>query len=219
MKNKLKTLHIPYVPELDQLPLANSGDLMEMNAAHQCIDLTAQLMDHAYKPLTLFDIARGDHDFYIRYFVRGNFLRAVCTDDQQPVYGDSCVSVVFKNEVTGSLHDFTFNCIGTCAAAYGKAIDTLVAYDVSELKKVRRFAEMGTRPFYEMEGFFAWQLTVAIPFTLLGLDKGEIPVNFTANFCKRSDATSLPHFISWAPAKSDVPGFLQPEYFGKLVIE
>ena len=56
---------------------------------------------------------KNDHEnLYLHYFVKGEQLRAVTTEDQGPVWEDSCVE--FFCQVPGDAHymNFESNCIG-----------------------------------------------------------------------------------------------------------
>ncbi|MEG1617161.1 MAG: carbohydrate-binding family 9-like protein [Bacteroidales bacterium] len=216
MSPKNKILHIAYVPELDQMTLDKSAEYLFEKVKSHSIDSVNWSKPYSYKPLTSFYVARGSQELYISYLVSGNYLRAVNSRDQQPVQDDSCVSALFRNENTGLLYDFSFNCIGTCAATYGSTPGEMENFDLNQLAKIRRYADLGKRPFFEMEGLFTWQLTVAIPFQLLGLQDEELNSVLSGNFCKRADATAHPHFLSWNPIVSSQPEFLIPEYFGKI---
>ena len=63
---------------------------------------------------------------------------------------------------------------------------------------------------------FAWNLTVAIPFDLIGLDGDNLPDHIMGNFYKCGAKTSLPHYLSWNPIATDTPDFHRPEFFGRL---
>lgn len=169
----------------------------------------------SYKPITIFTVARGEKELYIRFLVHGNCLRAVYATDQQPVSEDSCVGLVLQRPDQDKVYEFAFNCIGTCAATYG-TLQKRDFYNIESLRQIRRFCDLDHRPFYEMEGIFKWQLTLAIPFSLLGLD--SLPEKFClkGNFYKRADATSLPHYLSWVPVETNIPDFVAPESFGEL---
>ncbi|MBP7485907.1 MAG: hypothetical protein KA789_00525, partial [Parabacteroides sp.] len=86
----MKSIKIPYLKTLDVLDLTSIGFLMEDKAHRESID-TVNWDEYPYKPIVTFDIARGDKDLYIRYFVKGNSLRAVHAADDSPVHQDSCV--------------------------------------------------------------------------------------------------------------------------------
>lgn len=67
-----------------------------------------------------------------------------------------------------------------------------------------------------MEGLFAWNLLVAIPFELIGLDGNNLPEKLYANFYKCADGTSLPHYLSWSPIETEKPDFHRPDFFGEI---
>jgi len=88
-----------------------------------------------------------------------------------------------------------------------------------ELATVRRLASCGTRPFNEIEGLFSWNLTVAIPLDLIGVEyKGE-PIELFGNFYKCADLTADPHFLSWAPINTPEPDFHRPECFQSIILD
>ena len=112
----MKSIKIPYLKTLDVLDLTSIGFLMEDKAHRESID-TVNWDEYPYKPIVTFDIARGDKDLYIRYFVKGNSLRAVHAADDSPVHQDSCVEFFMQVPGEKSYINFEFNCIGTCDAA------------------------------------------------------------------------------------------------------
>ena len=89
---------------------------------------------------------------------------------------------------------------------------------MEELKRIKRYASPGNRPFEEMEGLFSWEVVVAIPYDLIGLDKQNLPDSLRANFYKCADASSLPHYLSWNPIQTEHPDFHRPEFFGRMMI-
>jgi hypothetical protein len=116
--------------------------------------------------------------------------------------------------------NFEFNCIGTCRAARRKGRNEDVRHFTwDELLLIERYSSLGRRVFKEMEGMFEWDLTVKIPFSLIGVDPGNMPEYLFANFNKCADDTDSPHYVTWNPIKSETPDFHHPEYFGKLVLE
>ena len=80
------------------------------------------------------------------------------------------------------------------------------------------FESCGTRPFKELEGIFTWNILVVIPLSLIGVEyKGE-PLEMRANFYKCASATSLPHYLSWAPIDTPAPDFHRPEFFAPVTL-
>jgi len=70
--------------------------------------------------------------------------------------------------------------------------------------------------FDEQRGVFSWELVVAIPLELMGLDPANLPEKILANFHKCADDTNAPHFLSWNPIDTPAPDFHRPEFFGEL---
>ena len=112
--------------------------------------------------------------------------------------------------------NFEFNCIGTVNASHRVERTSPTRLTDEEISTIRRYASCGTRPFEEMEGVFAWNLTVAIPYSLIGIDASNLPDYILGNFYKCGAKMSLPHYLSWAPINTPTPDFHRPEFFGKI---
>jgi len=170
-----------------------------------------------YKPLTEFSILRNDDSLFIRFFVRGNMLKAVYSEDQSPVHKDSCVEFFCKVPSSDYYFNFEFNCIGTCSASRRKSrTEDVQRLTAAELLTIKRFSSIGRKAFKEMQGMFEWELTVEIPLTLIGIDSAAMPKQLMANFYKCADDTISPHYVSWNPIKSEMPEFHRPDCFGVL---
>lgn len=219
MVNTQKTLLVKYAPELDLLPLPELAHFLEVHTKAHSIDQNNWSETYFYKPITRFYIARGDAEIYVSFDVKGNLLRALFSEDQQPVHRDSCVSALFYNEQTKRSYEFSFNCIGTCFAAAQDEQGVMVPLDLKESAQIRRWSSIGKRPFNELHGMFSWSVTAAIPFSFLGEVNAETLNLLTANFCKRADASSLPHYLSWNPIQSEEPNFNLPDFFGVLAFD
>ena len=119
----MKKLRVPYFEALDVLDLSSVGFLME-KAQRESIDVI-NWEEYPYKPIVAFDIARSKVNLYIRYFVKGNSLKALFTEDGSPVYQDSCVEFFMKQPDDPNYYNFEFNCIGTWDASYRESKNTL----------------------------------------------------------------------------------------------
>ena len=153
---------------------------------------------------------------YINYFVKGNYLRAVNSTDNSPVWEDSCVEFFVQIPGEKYYYNFEFNCIGTALAARRTGREDAEHFSADKMAKIKRYSSVGNKPFCEMEGLFSWNLLVAIPFELIGLDGGQLPESLSANFYKCADGSSLPHYLSWSPIPIEKPDFHRPDYFGEL---
>ncbi|HOG36524.1 MAG TPA: carbohydrate-binding family 9-like protein [Paludibacteraceae bacterium] len=213
----MKQLKIPLCPEFAELKLEQIADLLDEKGVCGSIDSVNWKEKFPYKPITFFYLARTSERLYIKFAVKGNLLRAVHDTDQQPVSQDSCVEFFCKLPNSSQYFNFEFNCIGTCYAAKRVKRTDKELLSPSEMAQIERYPSIGTKPFEEIEGLFQWDLTVSIPFSLIGIDADHLPDKLMANFYKCADATSLKHYVSWNPIESEHPNFHQPNFFGTLL--
>ena len=213
----MKRLKVPYLPTLDVLDLSSVGFLMEIKAQREYIDVI-NWKEFPYKPIAAFDIARTDTNLYIRYFVKGNEIKATYDIDNSPVHKDSCVEFFMKKEEDHNYMNFEFNCIGTCDAARRQSREIKKSLTTDEYAMIRRYASLETKPFEKKSGVFAWELVVSIPFTLMGLQPQNLPEKILGNFYKCADDTDTPHFVSWNPIPLEQPDFHCPQFFGEIYL-
>lgn len=211
----MKKLVVPHLAALDALDLSSVGFLMESKAQREYID-TINWKEYPYKPIAVFDIARSNTALYIRYFVKGNSLKAVYDVDNSPVHTDSCVEFFMRKTHELKYMNFEFNCIGTCDAARRESRDVKNSLTQEDYASIRRHTSLDTKPFEEMQGVYAWELIVSIPFAVMGLSPMHLPEKVMGNFYKCADNTDNPHYISWSPIDTPQPDFHRPEFFGEI---
>lgn len=211
-----KQLNIYQIPGLDDMNMEDVSDFLEQEAEKHFIDCRNWSSEYPYHPLTIFTIARSALYLYVDYFVRCNFLRAVNYTNNSPVADDSCVELFLRVPGSDEYWNFEFNCIGTVNASHRVVRPAPTRLTDGQIASIKVYASCGTRPFEEVEGLFAWNLTVAIPFSLIGLDGHKLPEYVLGNFCKCAQKTGMPHFLSWSPIATEHPDFHRPEFFGKL---
>ena len=165
---------------------------------------------------------RNDHEkLYLIYHVKGEQLRAVTTEDQGPVWEDSCVE--FFCQVPGDKHymNFETNCIGAMVASrrLGRAED-VQPFSADEMNLIQRKCTYPREAFEEKDGLFEWTVELVIPLRLIFRDQEPIfPQRLSVNFYKCADKTKKPHFLSWQPINLPNPNFHCPEFFGEIVLE
>lgn len=211
----MKRIKVPYFSDLNVNRLSDMAILLSEIGASDMVEKVNWVKEFPYKPLTEFNILRTDKSLFIRYFVRGNMLKAVYSQDQSPVYKDSCVE--FFCQVPGSdfYYNFEFNCIGTCSAARRKGRNEGVErLNEEELQQINRFSSIGRKVFKEMQGLFEWELTVEIPLSIIGIDAALMPTHILGNFYKCADDTVSPHYVSWNAINTEKPDFHRPDFFG-----
>ena len=112
-----KVIEVPFVAGLSDKPLAQVSEVLETQGVRQAIDCVDWPHEFPYKPIVSFTIARDKEYLYIDYFVRGNYLLAVNSTDNSPVWQDSCVEFFVQIPGEKYYYNFEFNCIGTALAA------------------------------------------------------------------------------------------------------
>jgi len=213
----MKKLHVPFFPKISGKNLTETAAIVSENGESDMIENVNWPAQFPYKPLTEFTLLRSDESLFILFNVRGNLLKAVYSDDQSPVHKDSCVE--FFCRIPGSEYytNFEFNCIGTCSASRRKSrTEDVKEFSMAEMQTIKRLPSIGRRAFNEMQGNFEWDLTVEIPFVLMGIDPANLPVSIQANFYKCADDTDSPHFVSWNAITTEQPDFHCPQFFGQL---
>jgi hypothetical protein len=216
----MKQIKILYNDVLNDIELEAASELMDGFGHRDLVENLNWKETYPYRPITLFNIARSNDSIFIKYSVRGSMLRAIFSNDLDPVNEDSCVEFFCKLPDSDSYMNFEFNCIGTCNASKRKSkTEGVVRYTLDELAQIKRYPSIGRRAFNEMEGMFEWELTVKIPFTLMGIDPTNLPKKMMGNFYKCADGTDSPHYVSWSPIKTEKPNFHCPEFFGELIFE
>ncbi|MDR2149107.1 MAG: hypothetical protein LBE91_21925 [Tannerella sp.] len=214
----MKSLRVPFINQLDNLDIQDVSGIMETEAVRISID-TVNWKEFPYKPVTVADIARGKNDLYLHYFVRGLSLKALAVRDGEYVHTDSCVEFFMRREDEPGYTNFEFNCRGICYA--NRSVmnrNERIPLTDREYTKIRRFCTVQGDAFPEISGLYAWDVTVAIPFELMGLDGEKLPEKIFGNFYKCADETANPHYLSWNPIPLPAPSFHCPDYFGEIYL-
>lgn len=216
----MKSLSIPYLPELNALSVELASNYLDENGARVSVEAVNWPETFGYRPLTTVSVAYGKSGLYILFQVHGNCLRAANIKDNQNVHEDSCVEFFVKQKDSDFYYNFEFNCIGVCKAAkHLKDRNNATDFTPDQLRKIGRWSSIGSRAFHELNGMFSWELCVSIPFELMEVDPENVPEKLLGNFYKCADATNQPHYVSWSPIKTEKPDFHRPEFFGELFLQ
>ena len=173
------------------------------------------------KPEVSVDITNDHEALLVHYHVKGEQLRAVTTEDQGPVWEDSCVE--FFCQVPGERHymNFETNCIGAMVASrrLGRAED-VQPLPPEQMALIERKCSFPREVIEEKDGLFEWDVEIRIPLKLIFRARQPVfPQTLRANFYKCADKTKKPHFVSWQPIPLPNPDFHCPEFFGEIVLE
>ena len=219
-KSAAQKLFIPYVGE----PLnSDNQDVCLKIRQNGVITLIDKInwSDYPNKPSVMLYAGYSATYLWLLYEVKGDFFRAKALVDQEAVWKDACVEF-FISERVESINDsqsveeviyrnFEFNALGVCLSARGTTKQRKFL-SPDEMKQILRFPGLTKQNMPEEDAEFDWDLCVAIPLNLLGLQPGS---TFKANFYKCGDLTLHPHFISRSSIKSLSPNFHLPQFFGE----
>lgn len=211
-----KELRILVLPELDKMTLQQVGASLDAKVEHEVIDCVNWDEEFPYKPYTAFVIAASTTRLYVFFSVISKDLLAVNTVDLSPVASDSCVEFFMQVPGNAQYWNFEFNCIGTLNASHRSERNNPTRLTTEELGRVERYASCGSEPINEQDGLFCWDLTVAIPLELVGLNSANLPDYILGNFYKCSGKSAHRHYVSWSPIDDEKPNFHRPDCFGRL---
>jgi hypothetical protein len=209
----MKSLKVPFLPLLDRVDITEIAAQMELYATRESIDVLNWKESFPYKPVVVFDIARGKEDLYIHYFVKGLSIRALADTDGTFVHHDSCVEFFMRKVNEMNYMNFEFNCIATCYACRHESREKAVSITPDEFKRIRRYTTLQREAFEEKKGIFTWELVVAIPLKVMGIDIENLPEKIYGNFYKCADMTDHPHYVTWSPINLPQPNYHCPEFF------
>lgn len=169
------------------------------------------------KPQTKFNIAYGYDAIFLKFWINEQHYRSVHTQDNEPVYEDSCVEFFIGFNDDEAYYNFEFNAGGTALAGWGKNREREL-FDPSLVGKIRRFSGVSIT---DQPLPFSWELLIVIPFSVFS--KHEITTlkssNCRGNFYKCGDKLPDPHFFCWNNIVANQPNFHLSQYFGEIIFE
>lgn len=215
----MKTIHTRFAEILNDTNAAIASELMRKITAVHKIDQINWYDEFPECPDSSFRIARSNDAFYIKFCIVENNIRALHLQDHEPVWEDSCVEFFCQKPQSDTYMNFEFNCIGTCLATSRKGRnEDVVPFTTEQMQQIERFPTLERKIYNDVDGLTRWELTVKIPFSILGLSPAALPEYLNVNFYKCGDGTQTPHYLSWNPISTPMPDFHCPEHFGKLVL-
>jgi len=173
------------------------------------------------KPKASFKIAHNKECLFLHFFVEEDEIMAVETEDNGPVWQDSCVEFFFSLNDDPCYYNAEFSCIGTALLGYRKNREEFIHGEREMMKQIKRYPSLGKIPIDKKQGNFKWDLLVVIPVNVYwksGLASFE-GVKAKANFYKCGDGLTIPHYLSWAPIASENPDFHLPQFFKEIEFE
>ena len=184
--------------------------------------------DSGHHPPTAARLLYDDQRLGIIFRVEDRYVRAVAQKFQDSVCRDSCVEFfVAPLPQSQAYFNFEVNCGGTmlvyrCVSpeerAAGRQTYEVTPEDGAAIPMAHSLPRI-IDP--EIAAPTIWTVEYQLPFALFekyyGAARPAPGTIWKGNFYKCGDATSHPHWGSWAPVSSPRPNFHQPAYFQPIV--
>lgn len=162
----------------------------------------------------------------IIFRVEDQYALAKAQNHHDPVYRDSCVEFFFTPGLAlgRSYFNLEMNCGGTMLFWWHPEDGEAVPISLDDCNQIEVAHSLPTAIDVEIALPVVWTLEYSLPFEIIRTycPRAEPPaprVVWKANFYKCADASSHPHWLTWAPVDHPTPNFHLPEYFGELIFE
>lgn len=169
-----------------------------------------------YAPRAEVRAAHDGANLHLLFTVEERYTRALECQDGRKVCLDSCVELFLQPDPNDPrYYNFEFNAIGTAYAACRTSRKDPQALPAEVLARIGRRASLGRNPLAEFEGENRWTLHLTLPREVLIFHPGTSwsGQEVRLNLYKCGDELSLPHYLSWAPIRTENPDFHRPEFF------
>jgi len=177
---------------------------------------------YPYKPKVSVRCSIEGEMLHLRYEVTEQSVKAEEGISGNEVYKDSCVEFFIK-PLSNDPHyyNFEWNAIGTLDLAYRTDRYDSEKAPKAVLDGVIARSSLGNTPFKEIMKETSWTLDIDIPTSALWRSdiKSWKGLEISCNFFKCGDGLTVPHFLSWAPIKTENPDFHRPEFFKPFVLQ
>lgn len=170
------------------------------------------------KPEVTVEVSNDHEALRLQYHVKGEQLRAVTTEDQGPVWEDSCVEFFCQVPGERGYMNFECNCIGAMVGSWRLSrAEDVRPFTADEMGRIERKCTYPREAFEEKDGRYEWTVALRIPLDLIFRGKAPVfPQKLRCNFYKCADKTKRPHFLSWQKIDLPQPNFHCPEFFGEI---
>lgn len=180
----------------------------------------------SHRPRTEVKLAYDAEAVYVIFRVEDRYVRALAAPGDTQVYNDSCVEFFFAPgpDVAAGYFNLEVSCGGTAFMGFqGAPGQRSAIVPPEECRQIEIAHSLPARIDPEITKRTTWTLEYRLPLALL---RNYRPVTAPApgavwrgNFHKCAEATSHPHWLTWALIDAPGPNFHRPQFFGILRFE
>ena len=157
--------------------------------------------------------------------VEDQYVRAVAAEHQGSVCRDSCVEFFFTpgEAISAGYFNLEMNCGGTMLLHFQVIPrQNSVPITPTDLEKIEVAHSLPRIIDPEIMAPTTWTVEYRLPNEILShyfpnMKSPAPDVIWRANFYKCADATSHPHWLTWAPVHHFKPDFHRPNEFGQII--
>lgn len=225
-------LTIPYIAGLDMLPLpaataelCGKGLQVNINTVNWPEAQAAFPAEYADK--RRLEIAYSDLGFYLFYREEVPALCGVNVRRQSEVSNDNCFEFFVRRKGMERYFNIEHNWHGAVNCSRRPGRRDAVKLDAGELLNFHALTsackadgtalEIG-KEYKDCGEAGRWSLSLFVPFSMFGIEKGEPGMVFEGNFYSCAAKSSVPYYFSWAPIDTPKPDYHRPEFFGELIL-
>lgn len=211
---------IPFV-NTENLNISQIATLMNSQVkATQTIGCNNWPKEYPYTPDVTVTIAHNGNEILLQYHVKEKNTMARVSDDNGPVWTDSCCECFIAFDDLG-YYNIETNCIGKALLGYRDQEKNATHGSAEIMQQIRRFSTLGNQTFEERHGENEWTLTIAVPATAFFRHHltSFSGIKARINVYKCGDDLSEPHFLSLFPIQFNKPNFHLPQYFQEVSFE
>lgn len=203
MERNLFQAHV-HPPLLTLLPLTSSNEIISLSLSEETVS-----------PVVTVGCYHSSEALHLRFVVTETPVQAHTTEDNGPVWEDSCVEFFVQPDSAPLYYNFEFNPLGYCLLECGTSRYDRNKAPLSVLNLILRKSSV-TPSLLGLSTPVTWSLDVVIPceaffgHSIFALDG----LRMRANFYKCGSKRPFPHYLSWSPMPPGKPDFHQPQFFG-----
>lgn len=204
------TIHVPLLEQADEKTLELKGARFDVNTVNWPETFP-------YAPVVAGRIGRTRDALLVSWRVSGLDLTVRNTRDGGTIWEDSCCELFLQAPGAGKYYNIEVNAAGILLVGCGSGRGDRVLLPPETMARITRKACVEA-PVDIPDQVKTWDLTICIPFEVIGLDPARLPDRLLGNIYKCGDKTAHPHFLSWAPVATPAPDFHRPEFFGTFLL-
>lgn len=205
-----KSIRVPLLPQAGETAL-------ELNGARFDVCTVNWPEAFPYAPIVAGRIGRTADALLVSWRVSGLDLTVRNTQDGGTIWEDSTCEIFLQAPGCDKYYNIEVNAAGILLVGCGTGRGDRMLLPPEVMARIVRKAVVQA-PVDISDELKTWDLTIAIPFEVIGLDPAHLPDKLLGNIYKCGDKTAHPHFLSWAPIATPNPDFHRPEFFGEFLL-